>query len=168
MTRHINNRCNKEKNQSLTAGGLLVAQKGSRPVWAQRCSGSFSIFFTASMTSSSESWMLVCRSGSSTLPVYLHIKPERRLRGSMLHDIQQRARLTPVKPLAIKAPRFDSWGAYLLLSCVVNLCGEGCVLLSRSGRKPGKGFSLAGEVSLLEICPRGNNKLVIIIFPCSW
>ena len=23
-------------------------------------------------------------------------------------------------------------------------------------------------VLLLEICPRGNNKMVIIIFPCSW
>ena len=24
-----------------------------------------------------------------------------------------------------------------------------------------------GPLSVLEICPRGNNKLVIIIFPCS-
>ena len=92
--------------------------------------------------------MLVCRSGSSTLPVYLHIKPERRLRGSMLHDIQQRARSTPVKPLAMKAQSLDNCGAYLLLSLALNLCGKGCVLLSRSGRKPGKGFSPAGEVSL--------------------
>ena len=42
-------------------------------------------------------------------------------KGSMLHDIQQQARSTPVKPLAIKALSFDSWGAYLLLSWAVNL-----------------------------------------------
>ena len=108
MTRHINNRFSKEKNQSLTAGGLLVAQKGSRPVLAQTCFGSFSILCTASVISSPESWSLECRSGSSTRPEYSHIKPEHRLRGSMLHDIQQRARSTPVKPLAIKALSFDS------------------------------------------------------------
>src|SRR4051812_47750583 len=118
----------------LTAGGLLVAQKGSRPVRAQTYSGSFRIFFTASVTSSSVSWMFTCRRGSLTLPVYSHIKPERWLRGSMLQDIQQRARSTPVKPLAIKALSLDSWGAYLLLSLAVNLCGKGCVLLSHSGR----------------------------------
>ena len=39
----------------LTAGGLLKVQKGSSPVWAQTASGSFSIFFTASVTSSSVS-----------------------------------------------------------------------------------------------------------------
>src|SRR3954468_15452620 len=93
----------KKYSQDLTAGGLLVAQKGSRPVRAQRCSGSFNIFFTASVTSSSVSWMLTCQSGSSTLPVYSHIKPERWLRGSMLHDIQQHERSIPVKPLAMKA-----------------------------------------------------------------
>ena len=148
MTRYINNRFSKKKNQILTVGGLLVAQKGSRPFLAQICSSSFSILFTASVISSSVSWILECRSGSSTLPVYLHIKLERWLRGSMLHDIQQHARSIPVKPLAIKALSFDSWGAYLLLSWAVNLCGKGCVLLSRSGRKLGKGFSPAGEVSL--------------------
>ena len=40
---------------SLTAGGLLKVQKGSGPVWAQTASGSFSIFFTASVTSASVS-----------------------------------------------------------------------------------------------------------------
>ena len=39
----------------LTAGGLLKVQKGSSPVWAQTASGSFSIFFTASVTSASVS-----------------------------------------------------------------------------------------------------------------
>ena len=39
----------------LTAGGLLKVQKGSSLVWAQTTSGSFSIFFTASVTSSSVS-----------------------------------------------------------------------------------------------------------------
>ena len=29
-------------------------------------------------------------------------------------------------------------------------------------------LSLMHNPKLLEICPRGNNKLVIIIFPCSW
>ena len=38
-----------------TAGGLLKVQKGSSPVWEQTTSGSFSIFFTASVTSSSVS-----------------------------------------------------------------------------------------------------------------
>ena len=85
---------------------------------------------------------------SSTLPAYSHIKPERQLRGSTLHDIKQRARSTPVKPLAMKAQSLDNCGAYLLLSLALNLCGKGCVLLSRSGRKPGKGFSSSGEVSL--------------------
>ena len=37
----------------LTAGGLLKVQQGSSPVWAQMASGSFSIFFIASVTSSS-------------------------------------------------------------------------------------------------------------------
>src|SRR3954470_8020422 len=105
----------------LTAGGLLMAQKGSRPVQAQTCSGSFKIFFTAFVTSSSVSCMFTCRSGSSTLPVYSHIKPERWLRGSILQDIQQRARSTPVKPLAIKALSLDSWGAYFILSLPVSL-----------------------------------------------
>ena len=39
----------------LTAGGLLKVQKGSSLVWAQTASGSFSIFFTASVTSASVS-----------------------------------------------------------------------------------------------------------------
>ena len=39
----------------LTAGGLLKVQKGSSPIWAQTASGSFSILFTASVTSSSVS-----------------------------------------------------------------------------------------------------------------
>src|SRR3954463_14662339 len=51
--------------------------------------------------------------------VYSHIKPERRLRGSILQDIQQRARSTPVKPLARKVLSLDNWGAYLLLSLPV-------------------------------------------------
>ena len=76
MTRHINKRFSKEKNQSLTAGGLLVAQNGSRPVLAQMCFGSFCILCTASVISSPESWSFECRSGSSTLSVYSHIKPE--------------------------------------------------------------------------------------------
>ena len=40
---------------NLTAGGLLKVQKGSSPVWAQTASSSFSIVFTASVTSSSVS-----------------------------------------------------------------------------------------------------------------
>ena len=39
----------------LTVGGLLKVQKGSSPVWARTASGSFRIFFTASVTSSSVS-----------------------------------------------------------------------------------------------------------------
>ena len=43
----------------------------------------------------------------------------------------------------------------------------------KSGPKPKtKCFYYKGighwKRNLLEICPRGNNKLVIIIFPCSW
>ena len=39
----------------LTVGGLLETQKGLNPVWLQTASGSFSIFFTASVTSASVS-----------------------------------------------------------------------------------------------------------------
>ena len=95
----------------LTVGGLLETQKGLNPVWLQTASGSFSIFFTASVTSASVSWMSTCRWGSFKLPVYSHIKPGRRLKGNMLQVIQQRAKSTRVKPFAIKALSFDSCGA---------------------------------------------------------
>ena len=95
----------------LIAGGSLEVQKGLNPVWLQTASGSFSIFFTASVTSASVSWMSMYRWGSFKLSVYSHIKPGRRLKGNMLQVIQQRAKSTPVKPFALKALSFDSCGA---------------------------------------------------------
>ena len=68
----------------LTAGGLLKVQKVSSPVWAQTASGSFNMFFTASVSSASVSWMSMCRWASFKLPVYSHIKLERRLKGRIL------------------------------------------------------------------------------------
>ena len=40
---------------TLTFGGLLETQKGLNPVWLQTASGSFSIFFIASVTYASVS-----------------------------------------------------------------------------------------------------------------
>ena len=71
----------------LTVGGLLEAQKGLSPILLQTPSGSFSIFFIASIISASVSWMLICRWGSFKSPVYSHIKLGRRLKGKMLQEI---------------------------------------------------------------------------------
>ena len=118
----------------LTAGGLLEVQKGLNLVWPQTASGSFNIFLTASVTSASVSWILICHWGSVKLPVYSHIKSERRLNGKILQDIQQRKKSTPVKPLAMKALCLASCGANVDRSLAVSCWGSGCVLVSRWAR----------------------------------
>ena len=38
-------------------------------------------------------------------------------------------------------------------------CAKGASSVGRAAEE--------GEVVMLEICPRGNNKMVIVVFPCS-
>ena len=120
-----------KKLEMLTAGAGLRAQKGFNPILLQFSRVSPSKDLVISLRSLSSRHDELYRKGSFTSPVYVHIKPGRRLKG-MIHQLtQHQTKSTPVNLFPSSALTFENVGINLAHSVVVSRSGRGCLGLSR-------------------------------------